>query len=150
LNWSGDGAYIFTTDLDEMITSMVQAHVPYKLAFVFSSTLRFFPLLWTEFNKIVEAQRLRGLAMEAMGLAQRVRVYARVAVPLILSALVRSQQLEVVLQSRAFDGSPERTFYHDVQLKTRDRILIVLLMLVLGAGLFLRIRFGWGRFNIWF
>ena len=141
---------IFTTDVDEMITSMVQARVPYWLAFIFSSTFRFFPLLWLEFQRIVEAQRLRGLALESMGLAKRVRVYARVVVPLILSAMVRSQQLEVVLQSRAFNGNPDRTYYHEVKMNWVDYLVIVVVILFSLAALYLRLRYRWGAFSVWF
>lgn len=141
---------IFTSDVDEMITSMVHAHVPYRLAFIFSSTFRFFPLLWAEFQKIVEAQRLRGLALESMGLVKRVRVYARVVVPLILGALVRSQQLEVVLQSRAFNGDPDRTYYHEVQLRRADHLIIIGGILLSATALYLRIVHGWGHFSIRF
>ena len=58
---------VFTTEVNNMIVGMVKARIPYKIAFIFSSTLRFFPLLIQEFNSIIEAQRLRGLAMEKMG-----------------------------------------------------------------------------------
>ena len=141
---------IFTTDVDEMITSMVQARVPYRLAFIFSSTFRFFPLLWAEFQKIVEAQRLRGLSLESMGLVKRVRVYARVVVPLILGALVRSQQLEVVLQSRAFNGDPDRTYFHEVKMTRVDHAVILLVIAGSIAAVYLRVRYGLGKFSVWF
>jgi energy-coupling factor transport system permease protein len=141
---------IFTSDVDEMITSMVQARIPYRLAFVFSSTARFFPLLWAEFQKIVEAQRLRGLSLESMGLLKRVRVYARVVVPLILGALVRSQQLEVVLQSRAFNGDPDRTYFHEVKMTWVDHIVIALVFVGSIAAMYVRVRYGWGKFSVWF
>ena len=141
---------IFTTDVDEMITSMVQARVPYRLAFIFSSTFRFFPLLWAEFQKIVEAQRLRGLPLESMGLMKRVRVYARVVVPLILGALVRSQQLEVVLQSRAFNGDPDRTYFHEVKMTWVDHAVMAGVFLFSIAAVYVRVRYGWGKFSVWF
>lgn len=141
---------VFTTDVDEMITSLVQARVPYRLAFIISSTFRFFPLLWAELQKIVEAQRLRGLAMESMGLVKRVRVYARVVVPLILGALVRSQQLEVVLQSRAFNGDPDRTYYHEVKMTWIDGVVIGSVMIFSVVAVFLRLRYGLGKFAVWF
>lgn len=139
---------IFTSDVDEMITSMVHARVPYRLAFIFSSTFRFFPLLWSEFQNIVEAQRLRGLAVESMGLLKRVRVYARVVVPLILGALVRSQQLEVVLQSKAFNGDPDRTYFHEVKRARIDYVVIAVVVLFSVAALYFRVWQGWGEFSV--
>nr|MBC7244482.1 energy-coupling factor transporter transmembrane protein EcfT [Chloroflexota bacterium] len=120
---------IFTTEVDNMIVSMVKARLPYKLTFVFSSTMRFFPLLFEEIQTIIEAQRLRGLAVEKMGPIQHLRIYAKVAVPLVLGAMVKSQQLEVVLQSKAFTGSSERTYLHESVLRGVDLAVIVFFIL---------------------
>lgn len=117
---------IFTTEVNNMIVGMVQAKVPYKLVFIFSSTLRFFPLLFEEIQTIIEAQRLRGLAVEKMGPVKRVRVYGKVAVPLILGAMVKSQQLEVVLQSKAFTGDGDRTYLHQSILSRADYVVSAL------------------------
>lgn len=140
---------IFTTDVNNMIVGMVQAKIPYKLVFIFSSTIRFFPLLFEEIQTIIEAQRLRGLAMEKMGPIKRVRVYGKVAIPLILGAMVKSQALEVVLQSKAFTGSGERTYLHESILSPLDWSVIILFVtfFVLAAVLYFAI--GFGRFG-WF
>jgi energy-coupling factor transport system permease protein len=135
---------VFTTDIDTMIVGMVKAHIPYKIAFIFSSTLRFFPVLFQEINLIIEAQRLRGLAMEKMNPIQRISVYAKVAVPLILGAMVKSQQLEVVLQSKAFSGSPIRTYLHESKLYIPDYALMTfsLLFFVISIVLYFAFRIG--------
>lgn len=138
---------VFTTDVDTMIVGMVKARIPYKIAFIFSSTLRFFPLLFTRTQAIIEAQRLRGLAFEAMGPVKRLQVYARIVVPLILGALNESQMLDVVLQSRAFDGSPDRTYLHDSQLMAADYALFGLFGLFLLAAITGYIIFGIGKFT---
>jgi energy-coupling factor transport system permease protein len=134
---------VFTTDFNTMIVSLVKAGLPYKIAFIFSSTFRFFPLLFGEIQSIIEAQRLRGLAFEHMGLLKRARIYASVAVPLMLSALVKSQMLEIVLQSRAFSSTTNRTYLHESKLDGRDYAVFafcgLFLMIVLvgywGAGI---------------
>jgi energy-coupling factor transport system permease protein len=138
---------IFTTDVNNMIVGMVRAKIPYKLVFIFSSTMRFFPLLFEEIQLIIEAQRLRGLAMEKMGPVKRVRVYARVAIPLILGAMVKSQQLEVVLQSKAFTGSSERTYLHESVLKALDWAVIVFLSTWFLVAAVLYFTIGFGRFG---
>jgi energy-coupling factor transport system permease protein len=138
---------IFTTDVNNMIVGMVRAKIPYKLVFIFSSTMRFFPLLFEEIQLIIEAQRLRGLAMEKMGPVKRVRVYAKVAIPLILGAMVKSQQLEVVLQSKAFTGSSERTYLHESVLKALDWAVIVFLSTWFLVVAVLYFTIGFGRFG---
>lgn len=138
---------IFTTEVNDVILGMTQAGVPYKLVFIFSSALRFFPLLFDQVQTIIEAQRLRGLALEKMGPLKRARVYARVAVPLILGAMVKSQQLEVVLQSKAFTGSGERTYLHESALRRTDHAVIALFILVLILAVALYFWQGVGRFG---
>jgi energy-coupling factor transport system permease protein len=138
---------IFTTDVNTMVVGLVQAHIPYKLAFIFSSTLRFFPLLLGEIHSIIEAQRLRGLVFERMGPIRRARVYARVAVPLILGAMVKSQLLEVVLQSKAYSGSPDRTYLHESTLGTTDTLLFAFFGLFVLAAIVGYFGFGVGRFG---
>jgi energy-coupling factor transport system permease protein len=138
---------VFTTEVNNMIVGMVRAKIPYKIAFIFSSTLRFFPLLIGEFTAIIEAQRLRGLAMEKMSPIKRVKVYSKVAVPLILGALVKSQQLEVVLQSKAFSGSPDRTYLHESILKPADYAIMVFFTVFFLTAFFLLIYYKIGTFG---
>jgi energy-coupling factor transport system permease protein len=138
---------VFTTEVNNVIVGMVRAKVPYKIAFIFSSTLRFFPLLFEEIGAIIEAQRLRGLAMEKMGPIKRIRVYARVTIPLILGAMFKSQQLEVVLQSKAFSGSPNRTYLHESILGVADYAIIGLFLLLFVLAMVAYFGFGVGRFG---
>jgi energy-coupling factor transport system permease protein len=139
---------IFTTDLNALIVGLVRLGIPYKVAFVFSATLRFVPLLIEEIRSITEAQRLRGLALETMGLLQKLRVYSRIAVPLILGSMVRSQQLEVVLAARAFSGSPQRTYLHDTTMRTVDWMVVTVCVALVVIALWLRVTAGVGRFDM--
>jgi energy-coupling factor transport system permease protein len=137
---------MLTTDINNMIVALVQTKVPYKIVFVFSSTLRFFPLLFAELQSIIEAQRLRGLALERMNPLQKVQIYGGVAVPLILGAMIKSQKLEVVLQSKAFSGSADRTYLHESVLTQTDWAAISLFAGMFAIALLLYISFGVGKF----
>ncbi len=137
---------VFTGDANAMLLSLVRAGAPYKIAFVFSSALRFFPLLFGEIQTIIVAQRLRGLPLEKMGPVRKVRVYARIAVPLILGALVKAQALDIALQSRAFSGSADRTYLYDVRLEPGDYWLFGLCGLFLAGVLAAYWGLGIGRF----
>ncbi len=138
---------IFTTDVNSMIVGLVKARIPYKIAFIFSSTLRFFPLLFEEIQSIIEAQRLRGLAFEKMGPIKRIRVYAKVAVPLILGAMVKSQMLEVVLQSKAFTGDPDRTYLHESKLGVGDYVIFGLFGFFFLAAVVAYVAWDIGKFG---
>jgi energy-coupling factor transport system permease protein len=138
---------IFTSDINQMIVSLTKARIPYKIVFIFSSTLRLFPLLAGEARSIIDAQRLRGLAIERMNLLQKARVYATIAVPLILNAMAKSQKLEIVLQSKAFSGDPDRTFLHQAELTRLDHGIIALFLFLFLAVIVLYGVLGVGKFT---
>ena len=138
---------IFTTDVNQMTVGMVRAKIPYKIVFIFSSTLRFVPLLLEEIQSIIESQKLRGLNLDKMGWLKKGQVYAKIAVPLILNSLAKSQKLEVVLQSKAFSGSSERTYLHESKLKTADYWLIFGSSLLFVVAIAIYFSMGVGKFS---
>lgn len=135
---------IFTTAPQDLIVSIAKSRVPYKVAFAFSSTLRFFPVLFNDIQAIIEAQRLRGIRFEKMGFFRRARVFAKLAVPLNLNALFKAQQVEVVLQAKGFSGSSDRTYLHDRHLGLADWSIIVVSIsgMILAAFLYFYADFG--------
>jgi energy-coupling factor transport system permease protein len=137
---------VLTTETSQMVVALIRMGVPYKLAFVFSATLRFFPLLMSEIQSITEAQRLRGLDLASMGPLKRVSIYSQMAVPLILGALLKSQQMEIALQSRAFSGGKDRTYLHTSSLSLSDYLVVVLLSFGLVGFVFAYYRLGVGSF----
>jgi energy-coupling factor transport system permease protein len=108
--------------------------------------LRFVPLLLEEVNLIIESQRLRGLNFEKMGLLKKAQVYARVAIPLILNSLAKSQKLEIVLQSKGFSGSSQRTYLHESVLTKVDYGLMIGSSFLLIMAIALYVTMGIGKF----
>ncbi len=138
---------VFTTDVQAMIVGLVRLGLPYRVAFVFSSALRFFPMLLNEIEAIIEAQRLRGLAPERMGPLRRVRFYGRIAVPLILGVMVRAQTLEIALQAKAFAGDGRRTFLDEAHLRGADYALLGASGCFVVVILVAYLRWGVGKFG---
>jgi energy-coupling factor transport system permease protein len=60
--------------------------------------------------------------------------------------MARSQQLEVVLQSKAFTGSPDRTYLHESVLQRADYAVMALSALTFVVGAVLYIQAGVGKF----
>ncbi|MBD2189842.1 energy-coupling factor transporter transmembrane component T family protein [Pseudanabaena mucicola] len=138
---------IFTTDVNQMTVGMVRAKIPYKAVFIFSSTLRFVPMLLEEVQSIIESQRLRGLDFERMGFFKKGQVYAKVAIPLILNSLSKSQKLEIVLQSKGFSGSSQRTYLHESALKSVDYLLMIGSSILFVIAIAIYFIFGIGKFG---
>ncbi len=135
---------IFTTDLNTLVVGLVQMGIAYRVAFVFSATLRFVPTLLNDVQLITEAQRLRGLAVEEMGMLRRLGVYSRIAVPLILGALSRSQATEIALAARAYSGSRERTYLHESRPAVGDYLIMACCFLLVVGAVWLRFTRGVG------
>lgn len=138
---------VFTTDPNNLVLGLVRLRVPYKLAFLVSSTLRFFPLIFDEIHAVIETQRLRGFALEDLSALERVRTYSKIAVPVVLGAMFKAQQIEVVLQSKAFSGRADRTYLHESTLATRDWITVAGAVLALAVAATLYVTLGFGRFR---
>ncbi len=138
---------VFTTDPNNLVLGLVRLRLPYKLAFLISSTLRFFPLLFDEIHAVIETQRLRGFALEEMSTLERVKTYSKIAVPIVLGAMFKAQQIEVVLQSKAFSGNAERTYLHDSKLRSADGWVIGFSAVVLMVVGLLYAVAGFGHFG---
>lgn len=139
---------VMTTNVNDLVVGLVRTGLPYKVAFLFSVTLRFVPYVIAELAAIRDAQRLRGLAIEKMGFFRRVPVFAAMLVPLILGALMKAQTLEIALQSKGFSGSRERTYLNAdaVRLRAIDKLLIGAMVAFLAAAVAARAWSGVGAF----
>jgi energy-coupling factor transport system permease protein len=138
---------ISTTDMNKLVLGLIDYHVPYKITFVFTMALRFAPLLIEEMRAIQDAQRLRGLDTSKMKLARRVKVSAAMVVPLILGTMMKSTQLEIALQAKAFSGSNDRTYLHEIKMTHTDWLVGGLVVGGTILAVLLRIFYGFGGFT---
>jgi energy-coupling factor transport system permease protein len=139
---------VMTTDVNELVLGLVKIGVPYRMAFLFSITVRFVPLLMSEMSAIRDSQRLRGIAIESFSLPRKVVTFGRMLVPLVTGALMKAQTLEIALQSRAFSGSSVRTFLRSDEHVTSllDWLLMAAGLIVLVTAIVTRVLLGWGSF----
>ena len=138
---------VFTTDINDMIIGMVKMKIPYKVVFIFSSTLRFFPLLVEEIQYILEAQKLRGLALNKVSLVKKATVYLNLSVSLILNSMAKTNKIDIVLQSKSFSGSSNRTYLYESSLHQIDYLSMSFLTLLLLLSIALYVWYGIGKFS---
>ena len=77
-------------------------------AYLFAATLSAVPVLKARAQRIVEAQRCRGLAMRG-GVGRRLRALRALALPLILSALHEVDERALALETRGLAAGTRRT-----------------------------------------
>lgn len=135
-----------TSDPRDIVVGLARVGVPYRVAFLFSTTFRFVPLLFEEMEGIKEAQRLRGVDIDSLGLVRKLIALSRMLVPLVIICLSKAQLMEIALQAKAFTGSGDRTYLHPTreQLSILEKLLIAAFILSPVVALAMRLAYGLG------
>ena len=128
-----------TTPLTDLMLAIAKLGVPWKYAYLVVTSFRFVPLLMSQTDTILSAQKLRGLAVEKANLVRRITAYAPLAVPVILGAFRNSEQLETVLACRGFMNVTERTTLYEIGWQRRDSVALTLMILAIVVSVGLRV-----------
>lgn len=119
-----------TTPSSEFIAGLSEAGMPYQLSFIFTTAFRFVPLLIAGRQQVMDAQRLRGIELEKRGLINAVRQTVPTIVPMIVSTLRMTNDLEVAVESRAFGAFDRRVNYRGKGYTKRDKLNIIIIIVV--------------------
>ena len=117
-----------------------------KFAYAMDLTMRFIPTFARDFQLTVDAQRARGYELEKLtgGLIEQVRKMGPIFVPVVIHAIIGSEDIIDAMDLRAFGVGP-RTWIDVLERHTRDRILIWIGVVMLVVSLALGIM-GYGTF----
>jgi energy-coupling factor transport system permease protein len=120
--------------------------LPDKVAYAMDLTMRFIPTFGRDFQLTMDAQRARGYEIEKLsgGLFAQVRKLAPLVVPVTIHAIMGSEDIIDAMDLRAFGIGP-RTWLDELHYRMRDRVLIVLGILIFVASLAVTI-LGYGQF----
>ncbi|MEO1016121.1 MAG: energy-coupling factor transporter transmembrane component T [Pseudomonadota bacterium] len=135
-----------TSEPSEIVLGLVRLGVPYRIAFLVSTTFRFVPLLLEEWNAIKDAQRLRGIDIDSFGLMRKLVAMGRMLVPLVMICLNKAQMMEIALQAKGFTGSSTRTYLNPgrERLNGLEWVLIGAAFTLFASALIARLAFGFG------
>lgn len=139
---------LFTTTILTMTTTSIE--LTNALAYLFSPlqklrlpvaesalminlALRFVPTIMEEKDRIVDAQKARGVNFEATGISQKAKNLVPVIVPLILSSFKRADDLALAMEARCFKIERKRTSYRMMRMTRRDYITLLIMMLFFMA-----------------
>jgi len=117
-----------------------------KFAYAMDLTMRFIPTFARDFQLTMDAQRARGYELENFrgGLVEQVRKMGPIFVPVVIHAIIGSEDIIDAMDLRAFGVGP-RTWIDVLQRKTRDRILIWVGVVILIVSIMLGF-WGYGKF----
>lgn len=103
--------FVTTTHPKKLMTGLIEAGVPRKLGYVFVASLQLVPDLQRRAERIVDAQRSRGLDTSG-SVRNRIRGLVSLLSPLLIGALISTQTRSLALEARGFsiDG-PRSSLY---------------------------------------
>ena len=130
---------IMLTDAIERLLSPL--HKLFKLkvhefAMMMTIALRFIPTFVDEADKIMAAQKSRGMDFSSGGLVKRAKAFIPVLIPLFVSAYHKAIDLATAMECRCYRGGDGRTRMTVLKLRFRD-VLALVLMIAFGVGVVL-------------
>lgn len=131
-----------TDGIERLLSPLKKVGVPaHEIAMMMTIALRFIPTLLEETDKIMKAQQARGADFESGNLMQRAKSLVPILVPLFVSAFRIAQELAMAMEARCYRGGDHRTRLHELKLKRRDYVAILLmaafLVLILAEAILL-------------
>ena len=131
---------LLTDGLEKMLGWMKKLRVPvHELAMIMSIALRFVPVLVEELDRIMKAQMARGIDFQEGNLVIRLRKLIPILIPLMVSAMKRSNELALAMDARCYHGGEGRTKMKPLTYRRNDYVAYGLLVLYLAGMLIVAI-----------
>ncbi len=139
--------FLLTTNPSEFAASVNKVGVPYKVAYAFSLTLRYFPDLIRDYEDISAAQQCRGLDLSKKEkMSVRIKNVMTICIPLVFSTLDRIEMVSNTMDLRSFGKNKKRTWYTAKPLYRSDVIALIVCVLVFTTSIALSIFVNKSRF----
>jgi energy-coupling factor transport system permease protein len=113
----------WTTDSRDMLNGLVGLRVPYSVAFMVITAVRFLPIIITEVATVITVQRLRGFNPKKFG-SGIIKTLLNILTPTLANCVRRTGTLAVSIQSRAFRVNPDRTSLKKLEFSDIDKIVV--------------------------
>lgn len=124
-----------TDATEKLLSPLRKIGVPaHELAMMMTIALRFVPTLIEETDKIIKAQKSRGLDFESGGFVKRLQAMVPILVPLFLSSFRRADELALAMEARCYRGGEGRTHMKELRLTNLD-FFAAMVVVIIGAAI---------------
>ncbi|HAO6139317.1 TPA: energy-coupling factor transporter transmembrane protein EcfT [Listeria monocytogenes] len=128
-----------TDGLEKILAPFRLVHLPvHELALMLSISLRFIPTLMDETEKILKAQKARGVEFTSGKWSDRIKAIIPLLVPLFISAFKRAEDLAIAMEARGYRGGEGRTRFRILRWRFADTFLLISLAVLSGLLFWLR------------
>lgn len=98
----------------------------HEISLMLSIALRFVPTLMDETEKIMNAQRARGVDFGEGSLVQKMKAVVPLLIPLFVSSFNRAEDLATAMEARGYQGGEGRTKYRILHWHVKDTAVLVI------------------------
>lgn len=113
--------------IEALLNPLKRFKVPVQeIALILSIALRFVPTLMQETEKIMNAQKARGVEFNDGNLLDRMKKIVPLLIPLFISSIDRADQLAVAMTSRGYQGGDQRTKLRKLEWTKNDYRILTL------------------------
>ena len=124
-----------TDAIEDLLSPLKKIGVPvHDFAMMMTIALRFIPLLVDETEKIMTAQKARGVDFSTGSLVNRAKALIPILIPLFVSAFRRAEELAVAMECRCYHGGEGRTRMMVRRVRASDFVALGIIVLV-GAAI---------------
>lgn len=110
----------------------------HEISLMLSIALRFVPTLMDETEKIMNAQRARGVDFGEGNLIDKMKAVVPLLIPLFVSSFKRADDLATAMEARGYQGGEGRSKYRVLDWHGKDTLVFVVFALLTVALVFLR------------
>lgn len=115
-----------TDAIEYLLRPLKAVKVPvYEIALMLSIALRFVPTLMDETEKIMNAQRARGVDFGEGNIFQQMKAIVPILIPLFVSSFNRAEELATAMEARGYKGGEGRTKYRQLEWASRDTVAML-------------------------
>lgn len=126
-----------TDGLEHLLRPLKRFGFPsHEIALMLSIALRYVPTLMDEAQKIMNAQRARGVEFDEGKFIDRIKALIPILIPLFVSAFNRADEMAIAMEARGYRGGEGRTKYRQLAYTKLD-FFTLFVFIILTAGLIL-------------
>lgn len=115
-----------TDGIEHLLRPLAKIGFPaHEVALMLSIALRYVPTLMDEAQKIMNAQRARGVEFDQGSFVQRMKSIIPILVPLFVSAFNRAEEMAIAMEAKGYKGSEGRTKYRQLTYSRNDTIAYI-------------------------
>lgn len=130
----------WTTEPRDLLLGLIRLKVPYGIAFMFITSVRFLPILISELFTVISIQRLRGANPVKTG-KHTIRSVINILTPVLANSVKRAATLGASCESRAFNPNRPRTYLRELHYNRVDIMVSGFFVIAAAAIIITKILF---------